>query len=72
MLVLSRRPGEEIVINDTIRLTIVAVRGERVRIGVAAPPSVAVNRKEVHDRRAEWATKARPKSPPRKSGSKRK
>ena len=63
MLVLSRRPGEEVVIAGNIRVTIIAAEGNRVRIGIAAPPSVTVNRKEIHDRRAEWASrKARPKS----------
>jgi carbon storage regulator len=56
MLVLSRRVGEEIVIAGNIRLTIVAVRGQAVRLGIAAPPEVSVNRKEVHDRRAEFGS----------------
>lgn len=60
MLVLSRRLGEEVVIGGTIRLTIVATSGGRVRIGIAAPPSVAVNRKEVQDRHAERAESTRP------------
>ncbi len=55
MLVLSRRLGEEIVIDGDIRLTVVALEGDRVRIGIAAPTSVTVDRKEVHDRRADWA-----------------
>ena len=63
MLVLSRRPGEEVVIAGNIRVTIIAAKGDRVRIGIAAPPSVTVDRKEIHDRRAEWAgEKARPRS----------
>ena len=37
MLVLSRKTGEEIVIGDDIHITVVAVQGERVRIGVSAP-----------------------------------
>ena len=45
--------GEEIVIDGTVRLSIVAVKGDRVRIGIAAPPSVTVDRKEIHDSRAE-------------------
>jgi carbon storage regulator len=53
MLVLSRRVGEEIVIEENIRLTIMEVKGGCVRVGIAAPPSVTVNRKEVHDRRVE-------------------
>jgi carbon storage regulator len=55
MLVLSRRLGEEIVIGSNIRLTVVAVKGDRVRIGIAAPPSANVRRQEAHDRKAERA-----------------
>ena len=63
MLVLSRRPGEEVVIAGNIRVAIIAAEGNRVRIGIVAPPSVTVDRKEIHDLRAEWASrKARPKS----------
>jgi carbon storage regulator len=53
MLVLSRRPGEEIVIDDTIRVTVVEIRGNQVRLGITAPPSVTVDRQEVHDRRRQ-------------------
>ena len=53
MLVLTRRRGEEIVIDGTIRLSIIAVKGDRVRVGIAAPSPVTVDRKEVHDRRTE-------------------
>jgi carbon storage regulator len=51
MLVLSRRPGEEIVINGNIRLRVVEVDGNRVRLGVVAPRSVTVDRSEVYERR---------------------
>jgi carbon storage regulator len=51
MLVLSRRLGEEIVINGNIRLRVVEVDGNRVRLGVVAPRNVTVDRSEVHDRR---------------------
>jgi carbon storage regulator len=51
MLVLSRRVNEEIVIDDHIRLRVVEVRGDRVRLGVCAPASVRVDRQEVHERR---------------------
>jgi carbon storage regulator len=50
MLVLSRRVGETIVINDDIRVTVVAVQGAQVRLGVVAPRSVQVDRMEVHER----------------------
>jgi carbon storage regulator len=54
MLVLSRRVGEEIIINDSIRVTIVAVKGDRVRIGIEAPRDVTVDRAEVHARRMHF------------------
>ena len=53
MLVLSRKIGEEILIGENIRLTILSTKGERVRIGIAAPPEVRVDRYELHLRRIE-------------------
>jgi carbon storage regulator len=55
MLVLSRKVGDEIVINGNIRVTIVAMKGDRVRVGVTAPPEVPVDRAEIHAKRQEWA-----------------
>ena len=49
MLVLSRKRDEVIKIGDDIELTIVDIRGDKVRIGVTAPKSVMVHRKEVYD-----------------------
>jgi carbon storage regulator len=54
MLVLSRKTGQEIVIGDNIRITVVAVRGEQVRLGIEAPRDVAVDRQEVHERRLQF------------------
>jgi carbon storage regulator CsrA len=54
MLVLTRRIDEEIVIAGSIRVKVLAVQGQKVRLGVRAPASVAVDRQEVHDRRAEF------------------
>jgi carbon storage regulator len=51
MLVLTRRPGEQIVIGGNIRITVVSVKGDRVRIGIEAPPTVLVDREEIHTRR---------------------
>jgi len=51
MLVLSRRLGEEIIIGSHIRVTVLSVTGGRVRIGIAAPDDIAVDRAEVHNRR---------------------
>jgi carbon storage regulator len=47
MLVLSRRLGEEIIIAGGIRVIVVGVKGNQVRLGVAAPPSITVDRQEV-------------------------
>jgi carbon storage regulator len=55
MLVLTRRVGEEIVIEGDIILTVVSVNGGTIRLGISAPPSVRVDRREVHQRRAEFA-----------------
>jgi carbon storage regulator len=54
MLVLSRRVGEEIVINGNIRVSVVAVKGDRIRLGIDAPKDVHVDRSEVHERRREF------------------
>ncbi len=51
MLILSRRVGEEIVIGDTIRVTVLTVHGDRVRLGILAPKEVVVDRQEVHEKR---------------------
>jgi carbon storage regulator len=53
MLVLSRRIGEEVVIGRNVRVTILEVKGQTVRVGIVAPTAVPVDRKEVRDRRAE-------------------
>ena len=47
MLVLTRKPGESIVIGNEITVTVVEVRGDQVRLGIAAPRSVQVHREEV-------------------------
>ena len=54
MLVLSRKPTEAIVINDTIRVTVVGIKGDRVRLGIEAPRDVCVDRAEVHARRMQY------------------
>ncbi len=54
MLVLSRRTGEEIFINGNIKVTVVSVKGDRVRIGITAPDDVSVDRAEVHQRRMQF------------------
>ena len=49
MLVLSRWRDETIMIGDDIELTIVDIRGDKVRVGISAPNSVSVHRKEVYE-----------------------
>lgn len=49
MLVLSRQSDETIIIGDNIRVTIVEVRGDKVRIGIDAPRDVSVHRQEIYD-----------------------
>jgi len=58
MLVLSRQSDETIIIGDNIRVTIVEVRGDKVRIGIDAPRDVAVHRQEIYDAIRRDAEKA--------------
>jgi carbon storage regulator len=57
MLVLTRRPGEQIVIAGNIKLTVVSIGPGRVKIGIEAPSDVRIDRQEIHDKiAAEQAT----------------
>lgn len=49
MLVLSRKKNESILINDDIEITVVEIRGDRVRLGIQAPKEIPVHRKEVFE-----------------------
>jgi len=49
MLVLSRQRDESIIIGDNIVVTIVDVRGDKVKLGIEAPQSVSVHRREVYE-----------------------
>jgi carbon storage regulator len=51
MLVTTRRIGEDIVIDDKIRVVVLAVQGDQARLGIGAPAKVRVDRREAHDRR---------------------
>lgn len=50
MLYLTRKVGESVVINDTIEVTVVEVRGRSVRLGFTFPPEASVLRREIFDR----------------------
>ena len=49
MLVLSRQKDESIMVGDNVEITIVDVRGDKVRLGITAPREIAVHRKEVFE-----------------------
>jgi len=49
MLVLSRQRDESIMIGDNIQITIVDIRGDKVRLGIVAPTEIPVHRKEVYE-----------------------
>ena len=58
MLVLSRRVGEEIAIANDIRVTVVAIQGQRVRLGISAPPSLSVVRMELSAMQGDAASRS--------------
>ena len=49
MLVLSRKKGEAIVIDDRIVVTVIEIRGDKVRLGIEAPRDASVHRREVYE-----------------------
>ncbi len=51
MLILTRRPGERLCIGENVVVTILAVKGTQVRIGIAAPRDIAIDREEIHQRK---------------------
>ena len=67
MLVLSRQRDQSIVIGDNVVVTIVDVRGDKVRLGIEAPSEIPVHRQEVYDaiqREAEKTAEQQPGSEP--------
>ena len=65
MLVLTRQLDEEIVISDNIRIKVVAISGSQVRLGIEAPQSVPVFRRELYEeicRQNQSAAEASPKA----------
>lgn len=64
MLVLSRQRDESIMIGDDVEITIVDVRGDKVRLGITAPKEIPVHRREIYDAiQREKAQKAEGASP---------
>jgi carbon storage regulator len=56
MLILTRRVGESLMVGDDIKITVLGVKGNQVRIGVDAPRDVAVHREEIYNRIQEGDT----------------
>jgi carbon storage regulator len=54
MLVLTRKIDETIVIGGCIKVKLLQIGSDRVRLGIEAPPDVVVDREEIHLQRAEW------------------
>ena len=50
MLYLTRKVGESVIINDTIEVTVVEVRGRSIKLGFTFPPEASVLRREIHER----------------------
>ena len=55
MLVLTRKVGEVVIIDGCITVTVVSVDGNKIRLGITAPPEVRIDREEVHRQRMEFA-----------------
>jgi carbon storage regulator len=77
MLILTRRPGERVVIGDEILVTVMGVSGHTVRLGIAAPEGVPIYREEIwlavkeeNRAAAEASADALPAEPPEAAGAK--
>lgn len=53
MLILTRRPSETIRIGENVKVTVIAVNGNQIRLGIDAPKDIAVHREEIFQRIAE-------------------
>jgi carbon storage regulator len=61
MLILTRRVGESLKVGEDVTVTVLGIKGNQVRVGIAAPKTVAVHREEIFERiKLEQATEAPP------------
>ena len=64
MLVLTRKPGQSIMIGDGIEVQVLSVAGEKVRLGITAPRDVGIFRDEVYERIEAGRSRARSRASP--------
>ncbi|CAL9962821.1 CsrA-like regulator [Vibrio phage 219E48-1] len=57
MLILTRTTGQELMIADDIKIKVLGIKGNQVRLGIDAPKEIAVHRKEIYDRIANGEAK---------------
>jgi carbon storage regulator len=58
MLALARKAGESIIVNDNVEITILEIKGDQIKIGIDAPKSVPIYRKEIYTQIREANTEA--------------
>lgn len=61
MLILTRRIGETLTIGDDVTVTVLGVKGNQIRVGITAPPHVAVHREEIFERIQQDRTAGKPR-----------
>ncbi|MGH8659981.1 MAG: carbon storage regulator CsrA [Gammaproteobacteria bacterium] len=63
MLILTRRVGESLIIGDDVSITVLGIKGNQVRLGVAAPKEISVHREEIYQRIQQEKAKAQEEIP---------
>ena len=69
MLVLSRKKNESIIIDDNIVITVIEIRGDKVRLGIQAPQEIPIHRSEVHAAIQSERARAAEEDPPKVSSA---